>query len=258
LFGLGVGGYLQSFPHLYREGAMSRLGLGQYAGMGDVDLAANDARAQAGANDVLTRSFIDLDKELGGEELARSLERLKSVDPDRWKLNEALTKLALGDLQRGDSLNDSERTNLEENVRGSQIARGNYLGGAPSADEVLAKFNLGQQLKQQRISNAGNVLNSDPYRAQEGVLNGAQLPYQKSSWTGGMQPDQNIPAQGAQTQYNAWRDFNQLNQQQFATRTSGWASALAHPQTSFGEQLPGMLAGLASSAIGAGARRFGI
>jgi hypothetical protein len=134
---------------------------------------------------------------------------------------------------------------VEQQVRGSQAARGNILGNASIAQEAVANAEFGQKLLQQRLSNASSYVFGAPLSAQYQSLQGAQqgaAPYQPVQYQAGTGLNQNAGAQGAQfassiygsqaSMYNAQTNFAAQ------TYTSPWEVAIG-------------LAGAVSSGIGA-------
>lgn len=69
----------------------------------------------------------------------------------------AAMQRALSEFSLGGELSGSQQRQVEQSVRGAGAARGQALSGSTAFREVLGKFNLGEQVAQQRLSNLMNV-----------------------------------------------------------------------------------------------------
>lgn len=69
----------------------------------------------------------------------------------------AAMQRALSEFSLGGELSGSQQRQVEQSVRGAGAARGQALSGSTVLREVLGKFNLGEQVAQQRLSNLMNV-----------------------------------------------------------------------------------------------------
>ena len=78
-------------------------------------------------------------------------------DPQAAGLLGNLASTANQQLSYGTQLTPSEQTQLTQSVRGGQAARGMGYGPSDVFNESLANTNLGQNLLNQRMTNAGSV-----------------------------------------------------------------------------------------------------
>ena len=69
----------------------------------------------------------------------------------------AAMQRALSEFSLGGELSGAQQRQVEQSVRGAGAARGQALSGGTALREVLGKFNLGEQVAQQRLSNLMNV-----------------------------------------------------------------------------------------------------
>lgn len=81
-------------------------------------------------------------------------------DPEVASLRRAIASQYAGDVAAGGNLTDDQRRFSEQQTRRSQQARGNMFGNAPAIEETLNALNLGESMRQTRLSNATNFLSS--------------------------------------------------------------------------------------------------
>jgi len=129
-------------------------------------IAPNAARVQSAADAAQRLSDVSAVEQLGG----RAVTAFRAADPRREALMQSLNDQVLGDFQLGAALDPETRRQLEQQVRAAQAQRGMGLGPADLYAEAMTTGLAGQQLRQQRLSNAFNVanLNSsglDPFMA---------------------------------------------------------------------------------------------
>jgi hypothetical protein len=136
--------------------------------------------------------------------VSRDLQR--RADPKRFEASERYGDNVNSDLQRGSRISESESRSAEQDVRAAQASRGNLYGNAPTASEVLAKYNVGQQLRQQRLANAQSYLGLAPIAAQIPSAVPASQSFQPSI----PQPMANSPFMGGQ-QYLTGQGINAQN-----------------------------------------------
>ena len=70
---------------------------------------------------------------------------------------DAALRQSLSDYQLGGSLSGEQQRGIEQSVRGAAAARGQALSGGAALNEVIGKYNMGEQLRQQRLGNLMNV-----------------------------------------------------------------------------------------------------
>lgn len=145
-----------------------------FTGAGALQQQLIDLQGQEQAAKTMAGLVMDIQKEYGPQMAQQQKEQLKAIDPDYYAAREGLGKQMLTELQSGRELTGKQRQNVEQSVRGAQTARGNVLGSANVAQEALAKFDVGEKLRQQRLSNVQGYLQGMPISAQLGSLAGAQ------------------------------------------------------------------------------------
>lgn len=180
----------------------------------DIDIMRKTADAQVD-------SAITLSKKYGTEAATEQRRLLELSDPNRFAANEALGKKISEELSLGSGLSTDQARIAEQDIRSAQAARGNMYGNAASAAEVLAKFNVGQQLQQQRIANTQSYLGLAP-------ISGGQIgqPNPNAAGFGAniLQPMQNAAFMGGQ-QYLQGQGINAQN---YGTQMSGYNAQLSY------------------------------
>lgn len=88
------------------------------------------------------------------------LDRIDQADPTFRAVRDKLGASVASDLDAGYSLGDRLTREVEQGIRGSQSARGNWLGPAPTAAEVFAKGSTAIDLNNQRQANARGFLST--------------------------------------------------------------------------------------------------
>lgn len=90
--------------------------------------------------------------------LAQQTPGYETGDTDTLKqAREAALGRSLSEFALGSQLSGQQQQQIEQAVRGAAAARGQTLGNAQVMREVLQKYNAGEQLGQQRLSNLMNV-----------------------------------------------------------------------------------------------------
>jgi hypothetical protein len=202
---------IETLPSRRRIEAASRLGTSVYdpdtgktydfTGLGDSALALEQARTNADTADLTAGRMLDLQDKYGSRFSEQALKQLELADPEGFATRRNLAKKVNDELELGSSLTPEEEQMVEQQIRGGDAARGNILGPASTAKEVLGKTEFGQKLKQQRLSNASSYVFGSPLTAQYQTLQGAQqgaAPYQPQNFIPGTGLNPNAGAQGAQ------------------------------------------------------------
>lgn len=94
-----------------------------------------------------------LQSQFGPTQYAQMLEGFKTLDPTYYANREAFGKGVASDYALGSKLSPGEVSSIQQNVRGSQAARGNIDGGAAGVAEAYAVGDRGMALEQQRTQN---------------------------------------------------------------------------------------------------------
>lgn len=206
----GIEADIETLPTRKRVEAAARLGRSVYdpetgktydfTGLGDSELALEQARVNSQTADMQAQSILDIQKKYGSEFTSEALKRLEEADPTGMEARRELAQTVLDDAQLGASLSAEDEGRLEQQYRGGQAARGNILGNAATAEEVLGKTEFGQKLKQQRLSNIAGYVMGTPLTAQYQNLSAAQnqtAPYQPVAYQPGVGLNSNAGTQGA-------------------------------------------------------------
>jgi hypothetical protein len=177
------------------------------------------------------------------------LDSINQADPEFLKVRNALGAQVAQGLKDGYSLGDDLSSQVEQDARAAQTARGNWYGPAPTADEAFQKAGARLNLYNQRQQAATNFLQS----------RGAGDLFAQYSQTMPYAPSASIPQVAATTFPQVGAAINQANQlyqnqfDNFLYNTSV-ANGLYNPLSSgmsgggMGGMATGILAGAASGA----------
>lgn len=196
------------------------------------------------ASPQLAQIALDMQTEYGDEFVEASRRQLEASDPEGFALRQELGSKLLEDLKAGRSLTDEERRESRNNVRGAQLARGNYLGNASAFEELQTMSDAGFRKEQQRMANAGAFL-GQPLNAQFQSLSGAQQ---------GAAPVQQVNAgnpfryMGTDTMQNG----AQFASNTFSTQANIYANQPQNPWMSGLGMLTGAVGQAAAGPIGGG------
>ncbi len=221
-----------------------------FTGLGDEEAAREAARVNAETADLNAQSQLDVQRKYGAAFNSEALKRLQEIDPTGFKTRQDLAQVTNDELALGSKISPQAALQAENDIRGGQAARGNILGNAPLSAEVLGKFELGEKLKQQRLSNAQAYVLGTPLSAQYQNLQGAQqqtAPYQPVAFTPGANLNPNAGAQGAQ-----------FAQGVYGSQVSAYNGGLGYSSNIYGSNValasrPNPWLQLAGTAIGAAA-----
>jgi hypothetical protein len=223
-----------------------------FTGMGDIDQQGIDLESQGNAAAFLAQLQLDIQKEYGPQMAAQAKEQLKETDPTRYAAQEQLGQQMLSELEAGRDLTDRQQQNVEQGVRGAQSARGNVLGPANIAQEALAKFDVGEKLRQQRVGNVQSYLQGMPMAAQFSQLQGAQqgaAPFMPQQMQGGLGVNPNA---GGQAMNFASQNYGSYVRG-MGNQSNPWMTGLGFVGGALGGPLLGAVgAGLGKSWLGGG------
>ena len=82
----------------------------------------------------------------------------KQLDPQGYQAHQALGSEVNADLARGYEMDPRLLEQVQQQIRGAQVARGNALGNAPITAEATQTGQAAEALRQQRIANAAGYL----------------------------------------------------------------------------------------------------
>jgi hypothetical protein len=177
----GVYADLETYPMRYLTEAAAKLG-GKvtingkeydFTGLGEADNAAV-------MSDQMAQALLDIQRNFGPEYIAQRIEQLKQADPQGYQarkdlfdkimasaeaapdrpMAEELQASIVNELTNAGKLDARQLQQVQQAVRGGQVARGNFLGTAATAQEGAAAVQAGESLRDQQQSQALGFLNS--------------------------------------------------------------------------------------------------
>ena len=145
-----------------------------FTGFGDIDQSRKELDFAEESADRMVKSALNLQQKYGTDFVMQRLKELELSDPQFRKVRDALGKAALEDVELGYKLAPGMRDEVQQATRAAQMARGNYSGAAPAAEEAFEVGNAAFRLRQQRLANAASYLSGTTPVAQFGQIAGAQ------------------------------------------------------------------------------------
>lgn len=233
-----------------RAGTRNDLNLYDFSGLGEGDLARSTAS-----------SVLGIQEEFGDRFIQSARRQLEASDPEAFKLRRELGEYFLGegseaeqlvrdqllaDLRAEGELTSEERRRVEQDIRGSQAARGNILGEAPTAQETAALLGTRQE-KRRQAQQAALAFNQNRLANQQAFVFGQPLSSQFGNLSGAQ--SQAAPFIPPSTQVNP---FAGQQGTQFAQQTFGGQIGIFNTQSQAASQQVSPFAaglGLASSAF---------
>lgn len=230
---------LNTFPQVYMTNAQASLGQGQFAGLGD----AQNAQVMSTQ---MAQALLDIQHNYSPAYIQERLRELQASDPQGYAARQQLFNQILQQAQEqpnrplaSDLQNQINQTltnagqldprmlqEVQQQVRGGQVARGNYLGAAANEQEAAGVLGASQQSQdaaqqqalsylqagvspqdvayrrlQQSLGNLSSFIQGQTPTAQFGSLSGAQsgiVPFTSTGANQGGQVNMNAAAQGAQ------------------------------------------------------------
>lgn len=177
----GVYADLETYPLRYLTDAASKTGGAvtidgktyDFTGLGDAD----NARVMS---DKMAQTLLDIQKGLGPQFVQQRIEELKQADPQGYAARKDLFDRITADsqanpdrpmaedlqssitstLQNAGKLDKKGLEEVQGQVRGGQIARGNYLGNAATSQEAGAVVGASNALRDQQQQTAEGFLGS--------------------------------------------------------------------------------------------------
>ncbi len=208
-----------------------------FRGVGALQQQDIDIEGMKASSDALAAMSLDIQQRYGSDMNLEQLQRIKEADPVGWEVRQKLAQTTLEELSSGRELGEAASRQAEQSVRGAQSARGNVYGAANIGQEALAKFDMGQRLLTQRMSQAQAYALGTPITAQYGAIGGAQ---QGAANFAPMQMNPGLginPNAGAQSAQHAMQGYSTYVQG-MANQSNPWMEGL------------GMVAGIAGQAVG--------
>tara|TARA_Y100000310_G_scaffold200247_1_gene200295 strand:+ start:1217 stop:2293 length:1077 start_codon:yes stop_codon:yes gene_type:complete len=206
-----------------------------FTGIGDIDLSRANLDFFIESAGTVSEAMLAQAEQYGVKFVEQRRKELQAADPEGFEMRQEMGKRI---MEGGEKHFAAAAKGAMQGVRGSQSARGNLFGNAPSIQEAMAVGDVGYRMYQQDLANMGAFGAGVAPTAQFGALSGAQ---QGASPFAG----QNImqTGVGAQTNQQFGQATGNIYQQQAAMAQQGspWM------------QLGGMAAGLGLTALTGGA-----
>ncbi|HVX56983.1 MAG TPA: hypothetical protein VHA37_04575 [Candidatus Saccharimonadales bacterium] len=177
----GVAADLNTYPMRYLTSAAAKMGGkvtidGQtydFTGLGDADNAAK-------MSDEMAATLLDIQQNYGPQYVQQRLDELKQADPQGYAARQQLfdkiiadskaqpdrpmaddtQQAVLTELQNAGKLDPAMLHQVQEQVRGGQVAKGNYLGNAATSQEAGAAVKASDTLRDQQQQQALGFLQS--------------------------------------------------------------------------------------------------
>ena len=247
---------------LAKSGGKGRVKIGDefidvdFTGFGDIDQLGIDLEAMRTSADAIAAMNLDIQQRYGEQMNLEQLKRIKEADPVGYELRQKLAQTTLEELSAGRELGEDASRQVEQSVRGAQSARGNVYGSANIGQEALAKFDAGQRLLTQRMSQAQAYALGTPITAQYGAISGAQqgaanfAPMQLQQ---GIAQNPNAGAQAAQFASSNYSTYVQGLQNQ----SNPWMEGLGMVAGVAAQGFGGHFAGRAMAGAGGGIGGYG-
>jgi len=177
----GVYADLETYPLRYLVDAASQAGGKVNVGGKDYDFTGlGDADNAAVMSDKMASTLLDIQRGMGPKFIEQRLDELKQADPQGYAarqdlfdrilsdskanpnrpLAEDLQNSIVGQLTNSGHLDARELEQVQQGVRGGQVARGNYLGNSAVSEEAGAAVKASDALKNQQQQTALGFLNS--------------------------------------------------------------------------------------------------
>jgi len=177
----GVQADLETYPQRYLTEAASKMGGKVTIGGQTYDFTGlGDAQNAAVMSDKMAQTLLNIQQNYGSDYVKQSLADLKQADPkgyaSRQQLFDQIMAQAdaqpnrpmasdlqtsiMGALQSAGRLDPKELSQVQQSVRGGQVARGNTLGNAATSQEASAAVNASDTLRNQTQATAQGFLQS--------------------------------------------------------------------------------------------------
>ena len=206
-----------------------------FTGVGDIDLSRANLDYYIESAGRISESMLEQSEEYGVRFVEQRRKELEAADPEGFEMRQEMGRRI---MEGGEKHFMAAAKGAMHGTRGSQSARGNLFGNAPSMQEAMAVGDVGYRMYQQDLANMGSYGAGVAPTAQFGALSGAQQganPFQgqniMQTGVGAMSNAQHGQATGGIYQQQA----------QMAQQGSPWS------------QIGGMAAGLGLTALTGGA-----
>lgn len=183
-----------------------------FQGFGDLDQARDMLPFIGESARAVAEAQLGIAEEFGGRFIEQRLQELEQSDPIGFELRQKLGEAVRADLDAGFGLGDGLRSEIQQGIRGGQVARGNLFGAAPVAAEAFGVGEAALRLRQQRLGNVASFLSGTTPVAQFSQINGAQGGAASFNPLGvgqGVGLNPNAGAQGAQFAMQSYQQQSQ-------------------------------------------------
>lgn len=161
-----------NYADAYRQGLETEL---QYA----PQFAQSEAEMRAKYDPIYAQEQFDLQQRYAPQQAQLMQEIQRQIDPGGYNAHKALGEEVNKGLADGYSMDPRLLSQVQQQIRGAQVARGNYLGDAPISAEGTQTGAAAQQLHDTRLAQAGAFLGlptGGQTAAQSGAFEGAAAP----------------------------------------------------------------------------------
>lgn len=158
-------------------------------------LSKNAAQLMVETAPTIAAGRLAVDQQYQPQITEQMLATLSQADPEYMAIRQQLAGNISSDLAAGYELGPELTREMEQSIRSGQAARGNMMGAAPTAQEVMGVGGASINLRNQRMATAQNFLNSKSPTDFFGALGAT------SAWspTAPIYPNSSVnPALGAQ------------------------------------------------------------
>jgi hypothetical protein len=210
-----------------------------FTGIGDIDMSRANLDYYIESAGKISESMLEQSEAHGVRFVEQRRKELEAADPEGFAMRQEMGKRI---MEGGEKHFMAAAKGAMHGTRGSQSARGNLFGNAPSMQEAMAVGDVGYRMYQQDLANMGAFGAGVAPTAQFGALSGAQQgasPFQ----------GQNILRSGIGPMSN--QQLGQTSMGIYGQQSANYRADLA--QGSPWSQIGGMAAGLGLTALTGGA-----
>jgi hypothetical protein len=196
------------------------------------------------------QSMLDVGAKYGPQFEDQAIEALKRSDPTRFATNAKLGENIQSQLDHINDIDPQALKDAEADIRGRQYAMGNTRGNAPTANEILAKYDVRNRMKQQTLGNVSQYLAGTPISSQFASISGAQqgaAPYNPVNFQPGVGLNPNAGALGTNFAMQSYGQQSANNNAANQYQLSAWQTKSTTPNPWL--SAAGTVAGAAATAF---------
>jgi len=142
-----------------------------FTGVGDIDLSRANLDYYIESAGRISESMLEQSEEYGVRFVEQRRKELEAADPEGFEMRQEMGRRI---MEGGEKHFMAAAKGAMHGTRGSQSARGNLFGNAPSMQEAMAVGDVGYRMYQQDLANMGSYGAGVAPTAQFGALSGAQ------------------------------------------------------------------------------------